>query len=76
MDMIKIKVVFTKFEWSDVEFFLLDNRYYKSPNNRVTGEKTLLGKEQINWLIDSLVNSKATFKIIAMGVQVLNPCCK
>jgi len=65
--------VFTKFEWSDVEFFLLDNRYYKSPNNRKTGKKTLLGKEQINWLIDSLVNSKATFKIIAMGLQVLNP---
>lgn len=69
----KNKGVFTKFEWSDVEFFLLDNRYYKSPNNRLTGERSLLGKEQINWLIDSLVNSKATFKIIAMGVQVLNP---
>jgi alkaline phosphatase D len=69
----KNKGVFTKFEWSDVEFFLLDNRYYKSPNNRLTSDKTLLGKEQINWLIDSLVNSKASFKIVAMGIQVLNP---
>ncbi len=61
------------FGWSDVEFFLLDNRYYRSPNDRVTGERTMLGREQLEWLIDALVDSQATFKIIAIGSQVLNP---
>lgn len=63
----------TYFQWSDVDFFLLDNRYYKTPNDRKTGKRDLLGEEQIQWLIDKLVNSKAPFKIVAIGGQVLNP---
>lgn len=60
------------FSWSDAEFFLLDNRFFKSPNDRKTGEKTILGKQQLEWLIDALTASKAAFKIIAIGGQVLN----
>ncbi len=67
------KGAYTKFEWGDVEFFLLDNRTFRSPNNRKTGVRTMLGESQFEWLIDSLVTSKATFKIIAIGGQVLNP---
>jgi alkaline phosphatase D len=63
---------FSTFSWSDADFFLLDNRFFKSPNNRKTGEKTILGKEQLEWLIDALAASKATFKIIVIGGQVLN----
>ncbi len=63
----------TYFQWGDVDFFLLDDRYYRSPNNRITGSKTMLGEKQFNWLIDNLVYSKAPFKIIAIGGQVLNP---
>ncbi len=59
------------FSWSDAEFFLLDNRFFKSPNDRKTGEKTILGKQQLEWLIDALASSKAAFKIIAVGGQVL-----
>ncbi len=66
----------TTFEHSDVQFFLLDNRYYRTPNRRKTGEKRILGKEQIDWLLDNLVSSTATFKIIAIGGQVLNPVAK
>ena len=60
------------FTWSDADFFLLDNRFFKSPNDRKTGEKTILGKQQLEWLIDALASSKAAFKIIAIGGQVLN----
>ncbi|MFO7446077.1 MAG: alkaline phosphatase D family protein [Ignavibacteriaceae bacterium] len=65
--------VTTRFEWSDVEFFLLDNRYYRAPNNRKTGDRVMFGDEQIQWLADALVSSKAVFKIIVTGGQVLNP---
>ena len=64
--------VFSCFNWGDAEVFLLDNRFFKSPNDRITGEKVLLGTEQMQWLIDALVSSKASFKIIVVGGQVLN----
>jgi alkaline phosphatase D len=33
----------------------------------------MFGKGQMNWLIDGLTSSKATFKIIVGGNQMLNP---
>ncbi|HYF03295.1 MAG TPA: alkaline phosphatase D family protein [Patescibacteria group bacterium] len=66
----------TTFEWGDAQFFLLDNRYHRSPNNLDVGERTILGREQKRWLIDALVSSKATFKIIVMGGQFLNNVAK
>lgn len=65
--------VYTTFQWGDVQFFLLDNRFFRSPNRRVTGDRTILGEEQKQWLIDNLASSNATFKVIAMGGQFLNP---
>tara|TARA_B100002052_G_C15881621_1_gene599551 strand:+ start:1034 stop:2359 length:1326 start_codon:yes stop_codon:yes gene_type:complete len=62
----------TQFTWSDVDFFLLDNRFFRSPQNRKNTYKEILGKNQLEWLIDALSFSKATFKIIAIGGQVLN----
>jgi alkaline phosphatase D len=32
----------------------------------------MLGKEQINWLIQDLKSSKASFKLVAVGSQVLS----
>lgn len=61
----------TQFQWNDIDFFLLDNRYFRSPNRRKTGEATILGKEQLEWLIDALVSSRASFKMVAIGGQVL-----
>ncbi|MBI4427916.1 MAG: alkaline phosphatase D family protein [Ignavibacteriales bacterium] len=66
--------VFQRFEWADVEFFMLDDRYHRSPNRAPdTEEKTMFGKAQLQWLKDALVSSGATFKIIAGGNQMLNP---
>lgn len=59
-------------QWGDVEMFLLDNRYHRSPNERKTGERVILGEAQLRWLIDALATSKATFKLVAIGGQVLN----
>ena len=62
-----------QFSFNDVDFFLLDNRYYRSPNKRKTGKRQILGDEQIEWLIDALINSKASFKFVAVGGQFLSP---
>lgn len=62
----------TMFQWADLEFFLLDNRYHRSPNARVTGERTILGAAQFEWLIDALAASYAPFKFVVIGGQVLN----
>lgn len=65
---------FFRFEWGDVEFFMLDDRFHRSPNNTPEGpDKVMFGKPQIQWLKDSLLNSSATFKIIVGGNQMLNP---
>lgn len=62
-----------RFTWADVEFFLLDNRWNRSPNLRHTGRREILGEAQIEWLLDSLASSGASFKVVVMGGQVLNP---
>ena len=60
------------FQWADLEFFLLDNRYYRTSNNNFTGKREMLGKHQIDWLINALASSNAPFKFVAVGGQVLN----
>ncbi len=66
--------VFGTFSWSDVDFFLLDDRTYRAPGNAPNqGPKPLLGEKQLQWLVDALAASRATFKVIAIGSQVLNP---
>jgi alkaline phosphatase D len=61
----------TFFQWNDVDFFLLDDRYFRSPDRRKTGDQTMLGLAQLEWLIDALTTSNATFKVVANGGQVL-----
>jgi len=62
-----------QFSYNDAEFFLLDNRYYRDPNRLTTKKnKTILGKEQLEWLKKALVFSKARFKFVVMGGQFLN----
>lgn len=61
------------FSYNDIDFFLLDNRSFRSPNERKSGKREILGDSQINWLIDALVSSKASFKVVAVGGQFLSP---
>ena len=66
--------VFTRFDWADADFFLLDNRYHRSPNDMPAGPgKRMFGREQLQWLKESLAGSQATFKIVVGGNQFWNP---
>jgi len=72
--------IYSKFQWSDVEFFLLDNRYHRSSNNMLNKtegffntEKYFLGTSQFEWLKNGLLSSEKTFKFIVCGGQILNP---
>lgn len=65
--------IFTQFSWGDVDFFLLDDRFYRSPNNAPNdSSKTMWGEAQLTWLVDALTYSRAPFKIVANGNQILN----
>jgi len=63
----------TFFEWADADFFLLDNRYYRTPNYRNQTKRDMIGDNQLEWLIDALTFSRAPFKFVVMGGQFLNP---
>ncbi len=72
--------IYSSFSWSDCDFFLMDDRSNRAPNvmkDSVGGkpncEKSFFGELQLSWLKDKLMNSKATFKFIAVGNQMLNP---
>lgn len=57
------------FIWNDCQFFMMDNRWYRTPQS---AEGTILGDKQLEWLIDALRYSKATFKFICIGGQVVS----
>jgi len=57
---------------NDVDLYLLDNRSFRIPPGTVGITPQMLGKEQINWLIQDLKSSKATFKLVAVGSQILS----
>lgn len=62
----------TMFQYGDVDFFLLDNRYFRTPNYcRSCPDRTLLGKTQLEWFKAALAKSQAPFKIVAIGGQVV-----
>lgn len=72
--------IYTQQSWGDVDIFMLDDRWWRSADNwadSVDGKpnpsKVMLGQQQLTWLKNALLSSYATFKIIAVGSQVLNP---
>ncbi|URD69914.1 alkaline phosphatase D family protein [Leptospira borgpetersenii] len=66
--------IYGSFVWGDVQFFLLDNRTFRTANNnREIGPRQILGEKQFQWFVNSLAYSKATFKFVAIGGQFLNP---
>jgi alkaline phosphatase D len=72
--------IYTTFSYGDVDFFLMDNRWWRSSdrmkdsvNGQPNPEKQMYGQKQMQWLKNYLLHSNASFKIIATGSQVLNP---
>ncbi|MDX1912925.1 MAG: alkaline phosphatase D family protein [Saprospiraceae bacterium] len=62
----------TKFQFADVDFFLLDNRYFRTPNFcKTCPDRNLLGREQLQWFLSALAASRAPYKIVAIGGQML-----
>jgi alkaline phosphatase D len=60
--------IYTNFSWGGVDFFLLDGRYHRTPNDAPEDEnKKYLGDEQFDWLIAQLKQSKAPFKLLVNG---------
>ena len=78
---------YTMNSWGDADIFMTDDRWWRSadrmkdsindpqglPGRKPNPDKRMLGAQQMEWLKNSLLYSTATFKIIAMGSQVLNP---
>lgn len=64
------------FQWGDCQFFMLDDRWWRAPNELEGSNKDYLGKKQLDWLIDALKFSQATFKFVVCGGQVINPAAQ
>jgi len=64
--------VFTVVRQGDAEFFMLDDRWYRDDDKNSGMEKVMFGAAQMRWLKNALLNSTATFKIIANGSQMLD----
>ena len=62
--------IYFKFSRGDVDFFMLDVRYHRSPNDSEDyGQKTMLGRAQLTWLKRELAESDATLKFLVSGSQ-------
>lgn len=59
--------------WSDVEFYLLDDRSHRDLTSLAERNRVIFGEKQLDWLLDELEASQATFKIIMSGTAIANP---
>ena len=74
------KGTYSQISYSDVDLFLTDDRYFRSADEmedsidgKPNPDKHFFGDRQLKWIEDALVQSLATFKIIVIGSQTLNP---
>ena len=58
----------------DLQIWLPENRFYRSPNAVADGpHKTIWGAEQRQWLMQSLVASDARFKLLISPTPMIGP---
>lgn len=72
--------IYTRFTYGDADFFLMDDRYFRSNDemsplifDQPNAAKRMWGEKQMDWLKNGLIQSRATFKFIVTGSQTLNP---
>lgn len=66
--------IYSKVTYGDADLFLMDDRYFRSADAMSPNpDKRMWGATQMDWLKNSLLNSKAVFKFIVTGSQTLNP---
>ena len=65
--------VYGRARFGDVDLFLLDDRWYRSANKLIDdAAKTMFGAQQLAWLRNALVYSRATLKLVVTGSQMWN----
>jgi alkaline phosphatase D len=66
------EVRYRSWRWgAHLECFLLDTRRFRGDNAAPDdARKTMLGAEQLRWLIDGVTRSTATFKLVLTGVAL------
>jgi alkaline phosphatase D len=71
------KRLYRSLRWGrHLELFVLDTRQYRDANFALDGAsapKTMLGREQLTWLKESLASSNATWKVIVSSVPMSIP---
>lgn len=72
--------IYTRFTSGDADFFLMDDRYFRSNDDMLpyaydkpNPDKRMWGPQQMEWLKNGLIQSKTPFKFIVTGSQTLNP---
>lgn len=67
--------IYRSFRWGrHLELFVVDARSYRSPNAMPDGpDKTLLGAAQKDWLVEKVLASNATWKVISSDVPLTLP---
>jgi alkaline phosphatase D len=63
------------YRWGkDLQVWLMEGRDYRSPNPMPDGpEKTIWGKEQLDWLKSTVSTSDATFKVLISPTPIVGP---
>ena len=71
--------IYTRFTWGDADFFLMDDRYFRSNDDmaaqaydKPNPDKRMWGRQQMEWLKNGLIHSHSVFKFIVTGSQTLN----
>jgi len=71
--------IYRSFHWGkDADLFIVDQHQYRSRNDiddTSSNNKTLLGKAQLKWLEEGLLNSNATWKIVSLDDPITIPEC-
>lgn len=67
------KGIYTQFSYGDLDFFLTDNRSFRSAQEGIAPKKrSLLGQRQLDWLKEALLQSQGSFKFVVMGGQFVS----
>ncbi len=61
------KGIYYSFKKGEMEFFMTDSRTFRNNNG-----SSFLGENQLSWLKNQLLHSRATFKFIIISNQVIN----
>ncbi|MEC9331629.1 MAG: alkaline phosphatase D family protein, partial [Verrucomicrobiota bacterium] len=53
---------------NDIHFICIDGRYYRTNPKKTKGKLSMLGPVQKHWLLNTIKNSKGTFKVLVSPV--------